>query len=106
MDEATSSVDIRTDKLIQTILGSETGGLFQESTIITIAHRLNTIIEYDEIMVLEQGQIVEKGTPFDLISKDPANPDAWFSRMTSELGKEVKQSLQEQAKRGQVLRGK
>ena len=65
MDEATSSVDYNTEQLIQkTILNNLKG-----STIITIAHRIKTIINYDRILVFEQGEIIEQGTPNDLIEK-------------------------------------
>lgn len=64
MDEATSSVDIRTDDLVQTLIGHSEKSQFANSTVITIAHRLNTIIEYDYIMVLDAGVLVEYGTMF------------------------------------------
>ena len=65
MDEATSSVDYNTEKLIQkTILNTLKG-----STIITIAHRIKTILEYDRILVFEQGQLIEQGSPKELIDK-------------------------------------
>jgi ATP-binding cassette, subfamily C (CFTR/MRP), member 1 len=85
MDEATSSVDVATDALIQEIVGNESG-VFSGSTVITIAHRLLTIIEYDLIIVLDSGKIVELGKPSDLLSKPITDPDAWFIRMASELG--------------------
>ena len=65
MDEATSSVDYNTEKLIQkTILNTLKG-----STIITIAHRIKTIINYDRILVLEKGEVIEEGSPKALIDK-------------------------------------
>ena len=65
MDEATSSVDYNTEKLIQkTILNNLKG-----STIITIAHRIKTIIEYDRIFVFDKGEIIEEGSPKALIEK-------------------------------------
>ena len=65
MDEATSSVDYNTEKLIQkTILNNLKG-----STIITIAHRIKTIIGYDRIFVLDKGELIEEGSPKDLIEK-------------------------------------
>ena len=53
MDEATSSLDELTDLKIQQMIKHE----FQNTTVITIAHRLNTIIQYDKIMVLNNGVI-------------------------------------------------
>ncbi|KAI8879095.1 P-loop containing nucleoside triphosphate hydrolase protein [Backusella circina FSU 941] len=55
MDEATASVDFETDRAIQKTIATE----FSDSTILCIAHRLFTVIEYDRILVLDQGQIVE-----------------------------------------------
>lgn len=55
MDEATASVDFQTDKAIQKTITTE----FADCSILCIAHRLHTVIEYDRILVLDQGQIVE-----------------------------------------------
>ncbi len=63
LDEPTSAVDVDTEKLIQEALF----GLSQNRTCITIAHRLSTIQNADEIMVLKDGQIVEKGCHKELI---------------------------------------
>ncbi|KAJ3276362.1 Multidrug resistance-associated protein 4 [Terramyces sp. JEL0728] len=92
MDEATSSVDIHTDKLIQKAIRQK-GGLFSNATVLTIAHRLNTVIDYDKILVLEAGEIVEYGAPWDLLNKPIADPSAWFARMVSEMGSEAQTAL-------------
>ncbi|XP_030190196.1 canalicular multispecific organic anion transporter 1 isoform X3 [Lynx canadensis] len=63
MDEATAAVDVETDHLIQTTIQKE----FSHSTTITIAHRLHTIMDSDKIMVLDNGKIVEYGTPNELL---------------------------------------
>jgi len=55
LDEATASVDHVTDEHIQQTLRSE----FMESTLITIAHRLRTIMNYDKVLVLDEGRVVE-----------------------------------------------
>ncbi|KAF7731738.1 hypothetical protein EC973_008252 [Apophysomyces ossiformis] len=55
MDEATASVDFLTDKAIQKTILAE----FADCTVLCIAHRLHTVMEYDRIMVLDQGQLVE-----------------------------------------------
>src|SRR5262245_637531 len=61
LDEATASVDHATDERIQQALGSE----FKESTLITIAHRLRTIMDYDKVLVLDEGKVVEyRRTPW------------------------------------------
>lgn len=63
MDEATASVDNATDKLIQETIKKE----FGKWTILTIAHRLNTIIGYDRILVLDQGRVEQFDTPDNLL---------------------------------------
>ena len=65
MDEATANVDFRTDRLIQEGIRDK----FKESTVITIAHRLNTIMDYDKVLVLDGGRVVEFGRPDVLIRK-------------------------------------
>ncbi|KAJ3262529.1 Multidrug resistance-associated protein 4 [Boothiomyces macroporosus] len=92
MDEATSSVDIHTDKLIQKAIRQK-GGLFSNATVLTIAHRLNTVIDYDKILVLEAGEIVEFGAPWDLLNKPASDPSAWFARMVNEMGAEAQAAL-------------
>ncbi|XP_076337840.1 multidrug resistance-associated protein 1-like isoform X2 [Tachypleus tridentatus] len=64
LDEATAAVDLETDKLIQNTIQTE----FSECTVITIAHRLHTILDYNRIIVMEKGKIVETGNPSTLLS--------------------------------------
>ncbi|XP_052041364.1 ATP-binding cassette sub-family C member 2 [Apodemus sylvaticus] len=64
LDEATAAVDLETDSLIQTTIRNE----FSQCTVITIAHRLHTIMDCDKIMVLDNGKIVEYGSPEELLS--------------------------------------
>jgi ABC-type multidrug transport system fused ATPase/permease subunit len=61
MDEATASIDYATDSKIQ-----ETIRRFKNTTI-TIAHRLQTIIDYDKVLVLDKGEVIEFGDPYDLL---------------------------------------
>merc|ERR1712001_446524 len=63
LDEATAAVDLETDDLIQETIRTE----FKDSTVLTIAHRLNTIMDYDRIMVLDKGQIAEFDTVKELL---------------------------------------
>ncbi|KAM5453644.1 hypothetical protein McanCB56680_002853 [Microsporum canis] len=65
LDEATSNVDAETDKLMQQIIREE----FQDYTIITVAHRLDTIMDSDMVAVLDKGRIVEYSSPQDLLSR-------------------------------------
>lgn len=63
LDEATSNVDMETDAFIQRAIREK----FSDTTVITIAHRLNTIADYDFVVVMENGRVAEAGHPFDLI---------------------------------------
>jgi ABC-type multidrug transport system fused ATPase/permease subunit len=65
LDEATSNVDAGTDELMQRIIREE----FTHHTIVTIAHRLDTIRDADLILVLDKGMLVESGAPDDLLAK-------------------------------------
>lgn len=62
LDEATSAVDMATDTILQQILRKA----FSQCTVIVIAHRLSTVIDFDELLVLDGGRIVERGRPIDL----------------------------------------
>ena len=63
MDEATANVDFKTDHLIQEVIRHK----FKDSTVLTIAHRLNTIMDYDKVLVLDGGRVVEFDNPDVLI---------------------------------------
>lgn len=76
MDEATASIDYATDAKIQ-----ETIRLIKNTTI-TIAHRLQTIIDYDKVLVLDKGAVLEYGDPYDLIHKE----DGTFRGMCETTG--------------------
>ena len=65
MDEATASMDEETDSNIQKLIREE----FDTCTVLTIAHRLNTIMDYDRVIVLESGEIKEIGKPFELANE-------------------------------------
>lgn len=56
---------MKTDAFIQKIIREQ----FKETTVITIAHRLNTVADYDKIIVMHSGKIVEAGAPFELLEK-------------------------------------
>ncbi|KAK5127730.1 hypothetical protein LTR08_004230 [Meristemomyces frigidus] len=64
LDEATAAVDVETDALLQTTLRSN---MFKDRTIITIAHRINTILDSDRIVVLDHGEVKEFDTPAELV---------------------------------------
>ena len=66
LDEATAAVDIETDAMLQTTLRSN---MFKDRTIITIAHRINTILDSDRIVVLDHGKVAEFDTPSALVRR-------------------------------------
>jgi ATP-binding cassette, subfamily C (CFTR/MRP), member 1 len=63
MDEATANIDIKTEQVIQNLIQEE----FADSTVLTIAHRLNTIINSDKVLVLSKGEVVEFDDPQKLL---------------------------------------
>ena len=79
LDEATASVDNETDAKIQATIRRE----FSDSTIICIAHRLRTIIDYDKVLVLDKGQVKEFGSPYELIEHSQVGQ---FRSMCEETG--------------------
>lgn len=64
LDEATASIDVETDHVVQETIRTE----FRDKTIITIAHRLETILDSDRVLVLDKGQVKEFASPKDLMS--------------------------------------
>uniref|UniRef100_A0A8C0F3Q0 Canalicular multispecific organic anion transporter 1 n=1 Tax=Bubo bubo TaxID=30461 RepID=A0A8C0F3Q0_BUBBB len=77
LDEATAAVDLETDNLIQTTIRSE----FADCTVLTIAHRLHTIMDSNRVMVLQAGRIVEYDSPEELLKKQGV-----FSVMAKDAG--------------------
>ncbi|NWY95195.1 MRP2 protein, partial [Loxia curvirostra] len=77
LDEATAAVDLETDHLIQTTIRSA----FADCTVLTIAHRLHTIMDSNRVMVLQAGQIVEFDSPEELLMKHGI-----FSAMAKDAG--------------------
>ncbi|KAJ2995238.1 Canalicular multispecific organic anion transporter 2 [Globomyces sp. JEL0801] len=79
MDEATAAIDGEADKLIQKSIKEE----FAQTTVLSIAHRLNTIADYDRVMVLDAGVLAEFDSPHALLSK----PESLFSKLADATGK-------------------
>jgi ATP-binding cassette subfamily B protein len=73
LDEATSALDTRTEQEIQTALRD----VSRNRTTLVIAHRLSTVVEADEIIVLQDGRIAERGTHASLIAEDGLYAEMW-----------------------------
>ncbi|KAK9727436.1 Multidrug resistance-associated protein 5, partial [Basidiobolus ranarum] len=89
LDEATSAIDMQTDQLVRETIKRN----FVNYTVLTIAHRLNTIIESDRILVLDEGKVVEFDTPINLLN----NPDGFFYSLVKQNGDEALQKLRNMA---------
>jgi len=74
MDEATANIDFQTEEIIQKALNE----YLKDSTIITIAHRIKTVMSFDKILVLEEGNIVEFDSPQNLIM----NENSYFYKLS------------------------
>ena len=83
LDEATSNIDIVTEENIQTLLQT----FLLSSTVITVAHRLNTIIQSDKVLVLSYGKVKEYGAPRKLMQ----DPKSEFTQLLKELKKKEKE---------------
>eukprot|EP00164_Ancoracysta_twista_P000322 GFYU01000446.1.p1 GENE.GFYU01000446.1~~GFYU01000446.1.p1 ORF type:complete len:230 (-),score=87.23 GFYU01000446.1:183-872(-) len=92
MDEATSSVDIETDSVIQQTIREE----FKHCTVLIIAHRLETIMVCDRIVVMDTGVVAEADTPANLLN----NPNSKFSALISEMNTDAVDSLRDAANKG------
>jgi len=90
MDEATSSIDNDTDSLIQRAIRIAC----KDTTVLTIAHRLNTIMDSDRVMVLDKGRIVEFDKPVNLLQ----NSKSHFTSMVEATGPVVSQQLRQMVK--------
>ena len=81
LDEATANVDFKTDRLIQEVIRTK----LKDVTVLTIAHRVDTIIDYDRVMILEQGRVVEFDKPSVLLS----NRGSYFADLVRSYNKTV-----------------
>ncbi|XP_038050114.1 ATP-binding cassette sub-family C member 9-like [Patiria miniata] len=75
MDEATASIDVETDRILQQVVATA----FASKTVLTIAHRVATILDSDTILTLSQGEVIEHDTPANLL----ANPDSVFASLVN-----------------------
>lgn len=87
LDEATASIDMETDELVQKTIRK----CFNNCTVLTIAHRLHTIIDSDKILFLDKGRVVEFDNPKALLS----NPNSEFSKLVDETGEAMSKYLRD-----------
>ncbi|CAG2057877.1 unnamed protein product, partial [Timema podura] len=85
LDEATANVDPQTDTLIQGTIRRK----FADCTVLTIAHRLNTVMDSDKVLVMDAGTMVEFGHPYELLQ----NQGGYFYSMVQETGKSTAEQL-------------
>ncbi|XP_022899785.2 ATP-binding cassette sub-family C member 4-like isoform X1 [Onthophagus taurus] len=95
LDEATANVDPQTDALIQETIKQN----FKDCTVLTIAHRLNTIMDSDRVLVMDNGEAVEFDSPHLLLEKDGN-----FSAMVEATGKTMENKLRKIAKDAYLLK--
>ncbi|KAM7426429.1 Multidrug resistance-associated protein 4 [Porites harrisoni] len=96
IDEATANVDLSTDALIQETIRSK----FQRCTVLTIAHRLNTIMDSDRVMVLDEGKLVEFDEPYLLLR----NEESIFSQMVEHTSRQLASNLYDVAREAYFAR--
>jgi ABC-type multidrug transport system fused ATPase/permease subunit len=91
LDESTSAMDDDSDQSMQRVIRE----CFPNTTVISIAHRLDTIIDYDRVLVLERGEVMDFDTPEALLQK----PDSIFTQMAMATGNSQFKQLVQQAKK-------
>ncbi|KAL2812693.1 P-loop containing nucleoside triphosphate hydrolase protein [Aspergillus granulosus] len=80
LDEATSNVDSKTDQTMQRIIREK----FSSHTILAVAHKLDTILDYDKVVVLDAGQVIECEDPYTLLTRDSAFSKLYANSLASE----------------------
>ena len=90
LDEATSALDSRTEQAIQETLDR----VAQSRTTIMIAHRLSTVINCDQIAVLDQGRVAERGTHEELLELGGLYADLWYRQAAEQLAEETAQAAE------------
>jgi ATP-binding cassette subfamily B protein len=90
LDEATSALDSRTEQAIQETLEH----VAESRTTIMIAHRLSTIVGADQIVVLDEGRVAERGTHDELLERGGLYADLWYRQAAEQLAEETAQAAE------------
>ena len=96
LDEATASVDLETDKAMQDVIADH----FASRTVLTIAHRINTIIENDQVVCLDKGELVAMATPAEMLR----DGDSMFAKLVQETGEQSARNLNARARECELAR--
>jgi len=92
-DEATSALDSKTEKSIQ----AELADISRDRTTLVIAHRLSTIVDADLILVLDHGEVIERGNFFELMQKDGKFAEMWRLQQEQQAPSAVADELPQEA---------
>jgi ATP-binding cassette subfamily B protein len=90
LDEATSALDSRTEEAIQDTLDR----VARNHTTIMIAHRLSTVVNADQIVVLDDGRVAERGTHDELLERDGLYADLWQRQAAERLAEEIAEAAE------------
>lgn len=91
MDEATASVDVETDLLVQETIREQ----FRDCTIVTVAHRLHTIIDFDKVLCMQAGNVMDYGPPHVLLQKE----DSLLTSLVKDMGPSAEKELRARAEK-------
>lgn len=89
LDEATANVDPETDRLVQATIRDK----FRECTVLTIAHRLHTVMDNDRVLLIDDGCAVEFDHPHVLLQRD----DGFFRKLVDQTGSDTSTQLKKAA---------
>merc|ERR1711991_1195955 len=92
IDEASAHLDMESDRVLQAAIRN----IMSDRTILSVAHRLHTVIDFDSIMVVDAGELVEYGSPSELL----ADPDSVFSSLVDATGRRESAKLRAAALTG------